>query len=51
MLESVNAYLITRATRDDAFAAAHWIVGSLNGRGWDHAHRQQRYESLRARTA
>lgn len=36
MLESVNAYLITRATRDDAFAAAHWLVGSLNGRGWEH---------------
>jgi iron complex transport system permease protein len=36
MLESVNAYLITRATRDDAFAAAHWLVGSFNGRGWEH---------------
>jgi iron complex transport system permease protein len=36
MLESVNAYLITRATREDAFAAAHWLVGSLNGRGWEH---------------
>jgi iron-siderophore transport system permease protein len=36
MLESVNTYLITRATRDDAFAAAHWLVGSLNGRGWEH---------------
>jgi iron-siderophore transport system permease protein len=36
MLASVNAYLITRATRDDAFAAAHWLVGSLNGRGWEH---------------
>jgi iron complex transport system permease protein len=36
MLQSVNAYLITRATRDDAFAAAHWIVGSVNGRGWEH---------------
>jgi iron-siderophore transport system permease protein len=36
VLESINAYLITRATRDDAFAAAHWIVGSLNGRGWEH---------------
>jgi iron complex transport system permease protein len=36
VLESVNAYLITRATREDAFAAAHWLVGSLNGRGWEH---------------
>jgi iron complex transport system permease protein len=36
MLQSVNAYLITRATRDDAFEAAHWMVGSLNGRGWEH---------------
>ena len=36
VLESVNAYLITRAARDDAFAAAHWLVGSLNGRGWEH---------------
>ena len=36
VLESMNAYLITRATREDAFAAAHWYVGSLNGRGWEH---------------
>jgi iron complex transport system permease protein len=36
VLESINAYLITRATREDAFAAAHWYVGSLNGRGWEH---------------
>jgi len=36
VLESVNAYLITRAARDDAFVAAHWLVGSLNGRGWEH---------------
>jgi iron complex transport system permease protein len=36
ILESINAYLITRATREDAFAAAHWLVGSLNGRGWEH---------------
>jgi iron complex transport system permease protein len=35
-LESVNAYVITRASREDAFAAAHWLVGSLNGRGWEH---------------
>jgi iron-siderophore transport system permease protein len=36
MLESVNGYLITRATQEDAFAAAHWLVGSVNGRGWEH---------------
>jgi iron complex transport system permease protein len=36
LLQAVNSYLITRATRDDAFAAAHWMVGSLNGRGWEH---------------
>jgi iron complex transport system permease protein len=36
MLLSVNAYLITRASRQDAYVAAHWLVGSLNGRGWEH---------------
>jgi iron complex transport system permease protein len=36
MLLAVNDYLITRATRDDAFPAAHWMVGSVNGRGWEH---------------
>jgi iron complex transport system permease protein len=36
LLQAVNSYLITRATRDDAFAAAHWMVGSVNGRGWEH---------------
>jgi iron-siderophore transport system permease protein len=36
VLQSINAYLITRATREDAFAAAHWYVGSLNARGWEH---------------
>ena len=36
VLLAVNDYLITRATRDDAFEAAHWIVGSVNGRGWEH---------------
>jgi iron complex transport system permease protein len=36
MLLAVNNYLITRATRDDAFQAAHWMVGSVNGRGWEH---------------
>lgn len=36
MLTSVNYYLITRAHRDDAMEAARWLVGSLNGRGWEH---------------
>jgi iron complex transport system permease protein len=36
ILQSANVYLITRATRDDAYEAAHWIVGSVNGRGWEH---------------
>ena len=36
MLLAVNDYLITRATRDDAFIAAHWMIGSVNGRGWEH---------------
>ena len=35
MLTSVNFYLITRAHRDDAMEAARWLVGSLNGRGWE----------------
>jgi iron complex transport system permease protein len=36
MLLAANSYLITRARRDDAMEAAHWLVGSLNGRGWEH---------------
>jgi iron complex transport system permease protein len=36
MLTSVNSYLITRAHRDEAMEAARWLVGSLNGRGWEH---------------
>jgi iron complex transport system permease protein len=36
LLQAANSYLITRATRDDAFAAAHWMIGSVNGRGWEH---------------
>jgi iron complex transport system permease protein len=35
-LQAVNAALIARATREDAFEAAHWMIGSLNGRGWEH---------------
>lgn len=35
MLLSVNHYLITHAHRDDAMEAARWLVGSVNGRGWE----------------
>jgi len=35
MLSSVNSYLITRASIQDAQSAAVWLTGSLNGRGWD----------------
>jgi iron complex transport system permease protein len=29
-------YLLTRARIEEALAATVWLVGSLNGRGWDH---------------
>jgi iron complex transport system permease protein len=35
MLDSVVAYLLTRAQLFDAQRAAVWLTGSLNGRGWD----------------
>jgi iron complex transport system permease protein len=35
MLQSVVAYLLTRAEIQDAQQAAGWLTGSLNGRGWD----------------
>ncbi|WP_436763048.1 FecCD family ABC transporter permease [Streptosporangium sp. V21-05] len=37
MLEAFNAYLVTRAELREAYEAAFWLTGSLNGRGWDHA--------------
>jgi iron complex transport system permease protein len=37
MLESFNAYLLTRAQVADAQSAAVWLTGSLNGRGWEQA--------------
>ncbi|XVQ08219.1 FecCD family ABC transporter permease [Spirillospora sp. CA-255316] len=37
MLEAFNSYLITRAELRDAYEAAFWLTGSLNGRGWDQA--------------
>ncbi|WP_412544031.1 iron chelate uptake ABC transporter family permease subunit [Longispora sp. K20-0274] len=36
ILLSVNAYLITRASWQDALAAQSWLIGSLNGRRWEH---------------
>ncbi len=35
MLEAANAYLITRAELREAYEAAFWLTGSLNGRDWD----------------
>ncbi|MBL7625931.1 iron chelate uptake ABC transporter family permease subunit [Frankia sp. CN6] len=35
MLTSVNSYLITRAQLAEAIAAQLWLIGSLNGRGWE----------------
>ncbi|WP_245573922.1 FecCD family ABC transporter permease [Amycolatopsis nigrescens] len=37
MLVSVNGYLLTRASLQEALAAQTWLVGTLNGRGWEHA--------------
>jgi iron complex transport system permease protein len=36
VLQAVNNYLVSRATREDAYEAAHWMIGSVNGRGWEH---------------
>ena len=36
VLHAINRYLVARATREDAFEAAHWMIGSVNGRGWEH---------------
>lgn len=35
MLMSVRDYLITRAELTDALSAQVWMIGSLNGRGWE----------------
>ncbi|PRX45516.1 iron complex transport system permease protein [Prauserella shujinwangii] len=32
---SVNSYLVTRASLHDAVAAHAWLIGSVNGRGWE----------------
>ena len=37
MLEAFNSYLITRAELRDAYEAAFWLTGSLNGRDWSQA--------------
>ncbi|MER6815777.1 iron chelate uptake ABC transporter family permease subunit [Spirillospora sp. NPDC000708] len=37
MLEAANSYLITRAELREAYEAAFWLTGSLNGRGWAQA--------------
>lgn len=36
MLEASVNYLLTRAKVEDVQAAAVWLTGSLNGRGWEH---------------
>lgn len=36
MLLAFNSYLITRAAWQDGLAAQAWLVGGLNGRGWEH---------------
>lgn len=36
LLSAANGYLLTRASVDDAQDAAVWLVGSLDGRGWDY---------------
>ncbi|MGC5346831.1 FecCD family ABC transporter permease [Streptomyces sp. DT24] len=35
LLSSVNSYLMIKASLAEAQAAAVWLTGSLNGRGWD----------------
>ncbi|MFC4048162.1 FecCD family ABC transporter permease [Actinomadura syzygii] len=37
MLEALNSYLITRAELREAYEAAFWLTGSLNGRDWSQA--------------
>jgi iron complex transport system permease protein len=36
MLEALNSFLVVRARLDEAVSAQVWLVGSLNGRGWQH---------------
>lgn len=37
MALAMNSYLLTRASLQDALAGQAWLIGSVNGRGWDHA--------------
>jgi iron complex transport system permease protein len=32
---AINSYLLTRVSLESALTAQAWLVGSLNGRGWD----------------
>ncbi|WP_241839878.1 iron chelate uptake ABC transporter family permease subunit [Frankia sp. CcI49] len=34
--ESANSFLLSRAALEDAQDAQRWLVGSVNGRGWDY---------------
>lgn len=36
MLLALTDYRLTRARVEDALVAASWIVGSLDGRAWEH---------------
>jgi iron complex transport system permease protein len=36
MLEALINFLLTRGRIEDVQAASVWLVGSLNGRGWEH---------------
>ncbi|TDD91866.1 hypothetical protein E1298_11485 [Actinomadura rubrisoli] len=36
LLEALNAYLLSRASVNEAQSASAWLVGSLNARGWEH---------------
>jgi ABC-type enterobactin transport system permease subunit len=36
MLSSVNGFLLTRASVNDAQSASLWLIGSLDGRDWDY---------------
>ncbi|MBE1535916.1 FecCD family ABC transporter permease [Actinomadura algeriensis] len=37
MLQALNSYLLTRAELTEAYEAAFWLTGSLNGRDWGQA--------------
>lgn len=37
-LQAVNSYLLTRATFRQAENAQRWLIGTLNGRDWEHVH-------------